>query len=93
MRETRLERGGARRVLRTDDAGTAVLDGASGTVAEEHGTDRHDELLERHERDGWRVAAEGDVAPPGATGRPPGSVAGDAGEAGPEATASDGEAG
>ena len=90
MRETRLEKGGDRRVLRTDDVGTTVFD-AVGAVAAEHGNDRHEMLLEEHRAAGWTVAEDGYVPPAGATGRPPGNVAGDSGADGPAATASSGE--
>lgn len=90
MRETRLEKGGERRVLRTDDAGTKLLD-AAGRVAAEHGNDRHEMLLAELRAEGWAVVADGHVAPEGATGRPPGNIAGDRGARGPAATASEGE--
>ena len=91
MRETRLEKAGDRRVMRTDDAGTVVLDDA-GKVAAEHGTDMHATLLAEHQAEGWQVTADAD-RPPGATGAPPGAVAGDAGAPGIHATANDAESG
>ena len=88
MRETRLERAGDRRVMRTDDAGTTVLDHA-GKVAAEHGTDMHETLLAEFQADGWQVAADGDRAPPGGPAKPPGAVAGDSGAPGIKATEND----
>ena len=88
MRETRLEKAGIRRLMRTDDAGTVVLDDA-GKVAAEHGTDMHETLLAEFMDDGWRVAADVDRAPPGGPARPPGAVAGDSGAPGLKATEND----
>src|SRR3954470_681676 len=81
MRETMFEKAGDRRVMRTDDAGTMVLD-ASGQVAAEHGTDMHEALLAELRSEGWRVTADGDRAPPAGPARPPGAVAGDSGAPG-----------
>ena len=92
MRETRLEKAGDRRVMRTDDAGTVVLD-AAGKVVAEHGSDMHATLLEAQQGEGWQVTADGDRAPPGATARPPGAIAGDSGAPGIHATGNDAEAG
>ena len=92
MRETRLERAGECRVMRTDDAGTMLLDG-EGKVAGEHGTDRHEMLLAELRADGWQVTADGDRVPPGGPARPPGSVAGDSGAPGLRATENDAESG
>lgn len=88
MRETKLERAGDHRVMRTDDAGTVVLDEA-GQVASEHGTDMHETLLAEFRAEGWQVAADGDRAPPGGPARPPGAVAGDSGAPGLKATEND----
>jgi hypothetical protein len=88
MRETRLEKAGERRLMRTDDGGTVVLD-ANGHVAAEHGTDMHETLLAEFQDDGWEVAADGDRPPPGGPARPPGAVAGDSGAPGIEATGND----
>lgn len=88
MRETRLEKAGIRRLMRTDDAGTVVLDEA-GKVAAEHGTDMHETLLAEFMGDGWRVAADADRAPPGGPAKPPGAVAGDSGAPGLKATEND----
>src|SRR3954452_1639207 len=84
-RETTFEKAGDRRVMRTDDAGTVVLD-ASGKVAAEHGTDMHEALLAELQSEGWRVATDGDRVPPGGPVRPPGAVAGDSGAPGLKAT-------
>lgn len=88
MRETKLERSGDRRVMRTDDAGTVLLDDA-GKVAAQHGTDMHDTLLAELQDEGWEVAADGDRAPPGRPAKPPGQVAGDSGAPGLKATEND----
>ncbi|WP_431268779.1 hypothetical protein [Dankookia sp. P2] len=88
MRETKLERAGDFRVMRTDDTGTLVLDEA-GMVAAEHGTDMHEALLEDFQADGWRVESDGDRAPPNGPARPPGAVAGDSGAPGLKATEND----
>lgn len=90
MRETRFEKAGDRRVMRTDDAGTVVLDEA-GRVAAEHGTDMHEVLLAEMQDDGWEVTADGDRAPPGRPEKPPGQVAGDSGAPGLKATENDAE--
>lgn len=93
MRRTLLERrGGERITIRSDDHGTMVLDAAS-RVLEQHGTDRHEEALDRYRTAGWRVTADG-AARPSATGtQQPAGIAGDAGASGPAATFSDGEDG
>lgn len=71
MRQTRIERdGGEARVLRTDDIGTTLLDGA-GSVLAEHGNDRHEMLLAEHQAEGWRVVADEHCAPAGAEPPPP----------------------
>ena len=88
MRETILEKAGDRRVMRTDDAGTVVLDGA-GKVAAQHGTDMHETLLEAMRGEGWQVTADGDRVPHGGPARPPGAVAGDSGAPGLKATEND----
>src|SRR4051812_36098175 len=88
MRETTFEKAGDRRVMRTDDAGTVVLDG-SGKVAAEHGTDMHETLLAELQSEGWQVTADGDRVPPGGPARPPGAVAGDSGAPGLKATEND----
>jgi hypothetical protein len=90
MRETWLNKGGDRRVLRTDDQGTTLLDG-EGFVVQEHGTMRHDMLLEQQRQDGWTVASDDHVAPPAATGRPPGNLAGGPPRRDATATVTDGE--
>lgn len=71
MRETLLERagGGTMKVV-TDDRGTDVLD-AGGKVAATHGTDRHDEMVEKYAEEGWSVAKDGAVAPAAVAGAPP----------------------
>lgn len=71
MRETRLEKagGGTMRIV-TDDRGTDVLD-ARGMVAATHGSDRHDEMVEKYQEEGWSVAADGAVAPAVVAGAPP----------------------
>jgi hypothetical protein len=92
MRETQLVKADDRRVVRTDDVGTVVLD-AKGQVAAEHGTDMHETLLAAHQDDGWEVTADGHRPPPGATGEPPGAIAGDSGAPGLKATENDAESG
>lgn len=69
MRETKLARGEARRVVRTDDAGTTVLDG-EGAVVAQHGNDRHDWLLDTHAAEGWSILADGNRAPAAAGNAP-----------------------
>ncbi len=88
MRETTLEKAGDRRVMRTDDGGTVVLDN-TGHVAAEHGTDMHETLLAEFQDDGWEVAADGDRPPPNAPARPATAVAGDDGQPGVKATETD----
>ena len=88
MRETKLERAGDHRVMRTDDTGTLVLDDA-GKVAAEHGTDMHETLLAEFQAEGWQVEADGDRVPPGGPAKPPGAVAGDSGAPGLQATETD----
>lgn len=88
MRETRLEKAGERRLMRTDDAGTVVLDG-TGHVASEHGTDMHEALLAEMQDDGWEVRADGDRPPPEGPASTPTAVAGDNGEPGLKATETD----
>ncbi|MDO9709540.1 hypothetical protein [Paracraurococcus lichenis] len=88
MRETILEKAGDRRVMRTDDAGTVLLD-ATDHVAAEHGTDMHDVLLAELQDEGWEVAADRDRAPPGRPAKPPPQVAGDSGAPGLKATEND----
>jgi hypothetical protein len=90
MRSTDLEKDAARRVIRTDDRGTLVLDTA-GQVVAEHGTDRHALLLEEHRAEGWQVLRDGHVAPEIARAEPPDTTP--ARGSGPTATVRDGEAG
>lgn len=92
MRETILEKAGDRRVMRTDDAGTVLLD-ATDHVAAEHGTDMHDAMLEDLQGEGWAVTADGDRAPPGRPAKAPPQVAGDEGAPGIHATGNDAESG
>ncbi len=88
---TRGDGGGERRVLRTDDRGTSVLDGAGAVVAE-HGNDRHETLIEDLSAEGWRVEADGHRPPPGAAGLPPGAKdAGGTPRGDPAVTVTDGE--
>ncbi|WP_165839059.1 hypothetical protein [Roseicella frigidaeris] len=79
-------------MLRTDDAGTLLLDG-EGRVAGEHGTDRHAMLLAELGDAGWQVTADGHRVPPGGPAEPPGAVAGDTGAPGLRATETDAESG
>ena len=70
MRETVLTAGGGRKVtITTGDQGTEVLD-AEGRVVGSYGSDRHEELVEKHQREGWRVAGDDDVAPEQVAGAP-----------------------
>jgi len=71
MRETSLEKagGGTMRIV-TDDRGTDVLD-AQGKVAANHGSDRHEEMVEKYQGEGWSVAKDGAVAPAPAADAPP----------------------
>lgn len=92
MRETRLERAEARRVMRTDDAGTVVLDEA-GRAAAMHSTDMHEALLAEMREEGWAVTADGHRVPPQGPAKPPGAVAGDSGAPGVKATETDGMSG
>ena len=71
MRETLLEKAGGETLkVVTDDRGTDVL-GAGDKVVAAHGTDRHDEMVEKYEREGWGVARDGAVAPAAVAGAPP----------------------
>ncbi|MBX9700395.1 MAG: hypothetical protein K2X74_13230 [Acetobacteraceae bacterium] len=92
MRETSLERDGARRRIRTDDRGTSVLD-AGGMVQAEHGTDRHDMLLEQHLAEGWRALEDGHAPPAGAADLPPPDLTPERDPGSPTATVRSGEAG
>lgn len=71
MRETLLEKpgGGTLRVV-TDDRGTDVL-GAEDRLVATYGTDRHDEMVEEYQEEGWGVAGGGAVVPAVAAGAPP----------------------
>ena len=80
MRETVLVSGDGQKVtITTDDRGTDVLD-AAGRVVGSHGTDRHEELLEKHRQEGWRVVGDGVVAPAQVAGAPPPSDDGGSGD-------------
>ena len=80
MRETVLTAGGGQKVtITTGDQGTEVLD-AGGRVVGSYGTDRHDELVEKHQREGWRTAGDDDVAPEQVAGAPPPSTDDGAGD-------------
>lgn len=93
MRRTLLERPDSGRItIRSDDHGTMVLDAAS-RVMEQHGTDRHEEALERYRADGWRMVSDGAARPTAAGAQQPGNIAADTGATGPAATFSDGEDG
>ena len=71
MRQTVMKSDRGREVsIETDDQGTTILD-EGGIVIGLHGTDRHDEMVARHEQDGWHVTRDGNLRPP---------AAGDAGE-------------
>jgi hypothetical protein len=71
MRETILTAGeGQKLTITTGDQGTEVLD-AAGRVVGSYGSDRHDELVEKHQGEGWRVAEDGDVAPAQVADAPP----------------------
>ena len=71
MRETVLTTGGGRKItIFTSDQGTDVLN-EKGQVVGSHGTDRHDELAEKHQKEGWRVAEDGDVVPEQVADAPP----------------------
>ena len=71
MRETLLEKagGGTMRVV-TDDRGTDVL-GSGDRVVATYGSDRHDEMVEEYQGEGWGVARDGAVAPEAVAGAPP----------------------
>ena len=74
MRETVLTGNGGRRLtITTGDQGTEVLD-AEGRVVGSYGSDRHDELVEKHQGEGWRAVADGAVAPAQVAGAPPPST-------------------
>lgn len=70
MRETLLEKSGdgTMKVV-TDDRGTDVL-GADDRVVATYGTDRHDEMVEEYQGEGWNLVREGAVAPPAVAGAP-----------------------
>lgn len=70
MRETLLEKAGdgAMKVV-TDDRGTDVL-GVDDRVVATYGTDRHDEMVEEYQGEGWSVARDGAVAPAAVAGAP-----------------------
>ena len=71
MRKTVLTADEGRRVtITTGDQGTEVLD-AEGRVIGSYGSDRHEELVEKHQGEGWRVAGDGDVTPSQVAGAPP----------------------
>ena len=72
MRQTVMKSDRGREVsIETDDQGTTILD-EQGVVIGLHGTDRHDEMVARHEQDGWHVTRAGTLRPPaaGAAGEP-----------------------
>lgn len=62
--------GGRTLTIATGDQGMEVLD-AAGRVVGSYGSDRHEELVEKHQREGRRVAGDGDVAPAQVAGAPP----------------------
>ena len=71
MRETVLTSDEGRKVtITTGDQGTDVLD-AEGRVVGSYGSDRHEELVDKHQKEGWRVAEDGDTAPAQVAGAPP----------------------
>lgn len=71
MRETVLVSSeGRKATITTGDQGTEVLD-ADGRVVGSYGSDRHEELLEKHQEEGWRIAKDGDVAPAQVADAPP----------------------
>ncbi len=71
MRETLLEKAGdgTMKVV-TGTRGTDVLD-AEGKAVATRGTDRHDEMVERYEGEGWSAAAGRAVAPAAVAGAAP----------------------
>jgi hypothetical protein len=90
MRQTILQRESAERlILRTDDYGTTAT-GADGQVVEEHGTDRHAEILARWQAEGWRIAADENIRPDVAAA-PDGGTPGIADAPGPAGTVTDGQ--
>src|SRR5919112_662095 len=63
MRETVLTADAGRKLtITTGGQGTEALD-AGGRVVGSYGSDRHDELVEQHRNEGWRVVEDGNVAP------------------------------
>lgn len=56
--------------IHTGDQGSEILD-EQGKVLGTYGTDRHEELVARHEQDGWKVAEDGDIRPEPAANTPP----------------------
>jgi hypothetical protein len=71
MRETVLTADAGRKLtITTGGQGTEALD-AGGRVVGSYGSDRHDELVEQHRNEGWRVVEDGNVAPAQVAGAPP----------------------
>jgi hypothetical protein len=62
MRQTSLSAGEQRITIQTNEQGTQVL-GSADEVLGNYGTDRHEEMVDKYESDGWSVTASGDVRP------------------------------
>jgi hypothetical protein len=62
MRRTSLTQDGQQMTIETGDVGSTVMD-QGGAVIGTYGTDRHDELIERHAQEGWQVQEDGHVRP------------------------------
>ena len=71
MRQTVLTTGEGRKLtILTGDQGTEVLDDA-GRVVGTYGTDRHEELVTRHQGEGWHVVDDSAIRPEPASRTPP----------------------
>jgi hypothetical protein len=72
MRQTLLNSGDRQITIQTSEQGTQVL-GSADEVIGAYGTDRHEEMVEKYQSEGWTVSADGDVRPAeaGAATTPP----------------------
>lgn len=62
MRQTSLTLGSQEARIQTNEYGTQIL-GASDVVLGSYGTDRHDELVEKYQAEGWKLGESRDIRP------------------------------
>jgi len=70
MRQTSLTLGSQEARIQTNEYGTRVL-GAQEVVLDNYGTDRHEEMIEKYEAEGWKQGESSHIRPAEAGTMPP----------------------